>query len=174
MRLLLVLIVSACIAHESDYERLMSTVPEELRRIFPTDIASNQFSLTFNTTPYLKDFTWEIVSIYVSCNPDQFQALLKEYRREALGKYSFADSCNIIPYKFQIDTYRNQKGKEWLYNKWVRELQQCPTGYYPIPNFLNVGDDEWEFRQGLSVDYDIYVLKAEPGKNFPKVTTPSL
>jgi len=165
--LLLSLMLSACIQESKDsYSSIIErSIPPELRKHMPLNINSEKFELYFNIKPYFNKFTGEQVVIYLEYESSNIDSIINKLDLRNPIKYS--DSCNVVLYKYQSNTTKSSMiGKEWLYKKWVNKLETCSSKSEPIPNFIEAGTGEFQYTNGISDEFDIYVLEANSGKHF--------
>ncbi len=170
LALVLLCLITSCSDKESLYRRTINEIPIERSLIshFPRDIdKSNKFSFYFNFKPILDKFTSKVVFVYLEVEGENIDSLVYSFSKRKIASYSFFDDCNLIVNKFQKNTsYSSYIGKEWLYENWLEEKNDCLKSKFPIPNFIGIGQGKMKDVIGLSDDYEIYVLESKSGKYF--------
>ena len=167
--LLIFLVFISCVDVENRYQMELGKLDYELQVFFPQDIDTNEFSIYFITRPNFSEYHGEIVTIYLTFYPPSFEAEKNKIIEQSLAVYGVANKCNVIPNCFQNRmSAPSQKGKEWLYNGWLKEIDTCSTSRYPIPNFMGAGNDGYEHKFGLSEDYKLFVMQCEEGQILPE------
>jgi hypothetical protein len=151
---------------ETPYDEILNRIPVEFHKFFPLSISCDSVFMNFNELPYINDYEAKPTYYYITYSSDNLDSLVSITEPIALGKYSFSDSCNIIVYKFQNKkSYNSPKGREWLYEKWIKRMDNC-SGHFPIPNFLGLDSTDFIPGIGLSKDYSIYVINVDSNRIF--------
>jgi len=164
---LLGLMLSSCMQESNDTYRTIveRSITPELTKHMPSSINAKKFDLYFNISPYSNKSTGEQVVVYLEYESSNIDSIISKFELRNPIKYS--DSCNVIIYKYQSNTTKSSMiGKEWLYKKWVNKLETCSSKSEPIPNFIEVGEGEFQHTNGISDEFDIYIIEANSGKHF--------
>lgn len=150
-------------SYKSDLNKL---IPKELHHNLPDSIGVDNYKLFFRLKPE-SNITANLVHIYISYELKNIDSLKEKIEGQTKAIYKYKHNCNIVLYKFQDGVINTGvKGREWLYNDWVEGLDRCEEKRIPIPNFVDVGEGEFKYKQGISDDYTLYVTDAKPGKHF--------
>jgi len=129
---------------------------------FPSHLNKQSSKLIFNLHPENNFVSDRIVTIYLE-HPIN-DSVVSYCSKNSIATYHYQDSCNIIPFIFQKDlSFKRALDSERSYNDWLDQIEQCDQVRYPIPNFILVGDEDFANRNGISDDYNIYVLEAKGG-----------
>lgn len=158
-----------CSSNDSiSYKRTLNElIPKELHGNLPNNIGEQKFKIFFELEPETGEVLSNLTTIYLSYSFDNMDSLLTDVKKESIGTYKFQEECNLTLYRFQEGTINTGiKGSEWLYDEWVDSLDNCQEKRYPIPNFVNAGEGEFEYKRGISKDYTLYVTEAKQGKHF--------
>lgn len=143
-------------------------IPKEFWNYLPENLIESDFEFYVDKTPYYDNFVAYPITIYLTYNSDNSDSLVLLLKSNSIGKYNFSDECNIVLYRFQNGASKTSShGKEWLYNDWLEKLDKnCNDERIPIPNFIDVGEELFKNKYGISDEFDIYPIEANSGKYF--------
>lgn len=158
-------------SYTSDFSKYSKSIneliPNELSKHLPREIGVDDFEIFFEIEPYYDMFMGYPVTVYISYELNNVDSFMISVRDSSIQQYKFDDECNVILYKYQTGTSKTSIiGKEWLYEKWVKELDKCSQRRIPIPNFIDVGENMFANKIGISDDYMLFVTQADSGKYF--------
>lgn len=165
MVIVLLLFLSNC-STQSDYQDyLKKVVASDLIEHLPHEIDLEEFRIAFNMAPENGDVIAEPVFVYIHFKSRNIDSLRNYVKTNSIAKYLYSDECNIVVHRFQENvSKRSAYSREWIYEDWVKDISDCSVNKYPIPNFIDAGDDR--HSAGLSDEYELFVVDAKKGKHF--------
>jgi hypothetical protein len=157
--------LSSCQTETRYRNTLNELIPEDLHKHLPTEINTDIFSIYFNLKPENGKYVAEPTLVYISYISDQFDSIKTHLEEMKIEPFKFNDDCNMVILKFQRNAVSSvYQGKEWLYNKWVKDLNECDSLNGPIPNFSDIGDEKLKY--GISKNFNLFVIEAKSGIYF--------